>query len=98
MNKKVVAHTESRILLTHGKEWNLTIWTAWVDLEGISTKWSQKKAYSMQFHLYKESKGQNKWTKQNRLMDTENRLMVVRGEEPGGGAGGKMKGLRSTNW
>ena len=31
-------------------------------------------------------------------MDTENRLMVVRGEEPGGGAGGKMKGLRSTNW
>ena len=33
----------------------------------------------------------------NRLIDTENRLMVARGD-PGWGLGEKVKGLRSTNW
>ena len=48
-----------------------------------------------EFHLYVESKE----NKQNRyrLMDTENRLMVTRGEWDWG-LGEKVRGLRSTNW
>ena len=47
------------------------------------------------FHLYVKSKEHNKWTNKNgnRLIDTENRLIVARGEEFGR-VGEKGEGIK----
>ena len=52
-----------------------------MDLEGImlNEMSRQRKADTTCFHLYVESKRQNKWQK-TKLIDTENRLMVTREE------------------
>ena len=67
--------------------------TKWMDLEGIMlSEISQRKANTVGFHLYVESKIQNKEKnirKQNRLVDTENKQVVTRGERSWG-----MKGVK----
>ena len=51
----------NRVLLGHKIEWDLTIWTEWIDLGGIMlSEISQRKTNTIWFHLYVESKTQNK--------------------------------------
>ena len=63
--------------------------TTWMDLEGMFSKMSQRKTNTGCFHLYVESKKENKLvniTKRNRLTDMENKLVVTTGEREEGGA------------
>ena len=53
--------------------------TAWMGLEGIMlSEINQTKASTIWLHLYVELKKQNKQTKINKLIDTENKCMVTR--------------------
>ena len=54
--------------------------TAWMDLESLTlSEINQLKRSTIWFHLYVESNEQNKQNRY-RLIDTENRLIAVRGE------------------
>ena len=67
-------HTQWNTLI-HKTEWNLAICDNMDDLKGIMlSEISQTKTNSVWFHLHMES--QNK----TELMDTEDRLVVARGE------------------
>ena len=68
----------------------LPLVTAWKDLKGILlNEINQRKANIICFHLYMESKKQNKHISQNRnrLTDTENKLIFARGEGDGNSGG-----------
>ena len=61
---KMLIHIYNGILLCHNKEWNLTISNSRMDQEGIMlSEISQSDINSTWFHLYVESRGQNKQTK-----------------------------------
>ena len=78
----------------------LPLVTTGMDLEGImqSEKVSQRETNIIRFHLYVESKEQNKQTHKtrNKPGDTENKLKFAKGEGVGG-LGVKGEGLNSTN-
>ena len=71
--------------------------TTWVDLESIMlSEITQRKTYTVCYHLYVDLKKNKRMniTKQNRLRDTENKLVVaseLRGQDRG-------KGLRGTDY
>ena len=80
VDKKAMVHIYNEILFFHKRKWNLTICDSIMGLEGIMlSEISQQKTNAIWFDLYVESKEQNKhnW---NRLIDTENRLVVATGE------------------
>ena len=68
----------------------LTFVTTWIDLESIMlSEICQKKTNTIWSYLCVESKNQNKQkpkTKKVKLVDTENRLVVARGEDGEGDA------------
>ena len=95
VDKNVVVHMHNGILLGYKKGWDLTICYSMDGPRGYYAEWNKsvRETNTIWFHLYVESKEQNKqnW---NRLKDTENRPMVARKED----WVKKAKGLRSTNW
>ena len=71
---------------------------SWMDLEGIMRSEIRQRKPNIWYYLHVESTKQNKWTNRNRLIDTENKLMVARREGFGWSWVKNVKGLRSTNW
>ena len=79
----------SEILFSHKNNEIFPFATTWKDLEGYVAKISQTKTNIVWFHFYVESKEQTK-QKRNRHVDTENKLMVARGEEFAGWGANKI--------
>ena len=62
---------------------------------------SQRKTHTIWFHLYVESKRQNKWTKKKKTEKTHRYREQTDGWQMGGGERTglkKVKGLSGTNW
>ena len=89
MDKEEVVHICNGILLNHKKEWNNAFAATWMDLEIIilsEVSQTEKNKYHDITYTWKLKK----WykltylQKRNRLTDTENKLMVTKGEAGGG--------------
>ena len=82
VEKKVVVHITMEYYLVIKKKKNLTICNSIYGPRGYYAKWdiSVRKTNTIWFHLHVESREQYKPTNNNRLIDTENRLMVTRGD------------------
>ena len=89
------------ILLSHKKEWNLATATTLMDLEGIMrNEIRQRKTTMVWFHLYVESKKQNKWTNITKQKQTHRYREQASGCQRGEGWGegqNRWRGLRGTN-
>ena len=85
--------------VSHEDEWNFAIYN---NMEGIKLgEISQKKRNSVCFDLYVESKKNetNEWIYQiqNRLISTENKLVITSGEKDRRGEN-RRRELRDTNY
>jgi len=79
-------HTHNGVLLSHKKEWNNIICSNRGGSRDYHTKWS-KSERKINITCMWNLKKWYKWTylqNRNRLSDTENRLMVTKGEEEKG--------------
>ena len=65
MDKEDVVYIYNGILLSHKKEWSLAICDNMSGARGYYAKWNKsdrERTNAVWFHLYVESKRQNKWT------------------------------------
>ena len=70
-----------------------------MELEGIElSEVCQRKTNTESFHLYVESKGQNRRTcnRRNRVTDAENKLMVLERKGAGRPRGRKGEGIKNN--
>ena len=83
-DKEDVVYIHNGVLLSHKKEWDSTICNNMNGPGDYHTNWSKPKT-NVWYHLYVESKKKwYKWTYlQNRNRETENKLMVTKGERGG---------------
>ena len=84
-------HIHNRVLLSHKKNEIMPFAAAWKNLEMITlSEVRQRKANTIWYHLYVESKIGHKWIyswNKNRLTDMENRLVIAKGDGLGGWIG-----------
>ena len=83
IDKGDVVHIYNGILLSH-KKGIMTFAATWMELQNIIlSEVSQRQTNIIWYYSYMESKKviqMNLCTKQNKLRDTENKLMVTKGE------------------
>ena len=73
------------ILLSHRRVWNIAIYNNTDGPRGYYAEWNKTKTNTVWFHLYVESKIQNKWKKHNKANShRENKEMVAGMEVVGG--------------
>ena len=77
---KDVAYTYNEMLLSHKKEWNLSICSNMDGPRGYHVKWSTSDREIQVPTDFTSMWNPNKWTKQNRniVIKTENKLVVAR--------------------
>ena len=80
MDKEIAPYIQTNTLEYYLaiKNENLPFVTAWMKLEGIMlSERRQRKTNTIWYHIYVEYKNENKT---NRLIDTENKPVIARGE------------------
>ena len=93
MDKEDVVYINNVILLSHKKEWNKAICSNMEGPGAYHTKWSKPDSKrDIPYHItYMWNSFSNEWYKwtylqnRNRPTDTENKLMVTKGEKVGWG-------------
>ena len=96
-------HTHNGILLSHKKEWNFAICDNTDGPRGYYAKWNKadRKRNTVWFHLYVESKKQNKWTNKTKQERTHRYREQTGGCQKGEGSGDRLnrvRGLRVINF
>ena len=76
----ICMYIHNGILLSHKKEWNNAICSNMDGPRDYHAKWIQRKTNIIWYQLYVKSKKMIQIKNRNRLTDTENQLMVTKGE------------------